>query len=114
MFGLLSALTGKRTPTETPTPTVKLPFQAEKLQEVFVILRTVGLDEGDLYGLGYHAQKPDNYFGGSFEWTIREMGIRYLFWGYDRPRVRVVKHGFTLLTEEEIEAANAKLEAIFA
>lgn len=89
----------------------------EKLAEVVAILNTVGLAEGDPYGFRHHVRKDDNFWGGSFEWTERGAGTRFLTYrNYEGrvSRVQVVKHGYTSHDADKIAQVNEALEAVFA
>ncbi len=90
------------------------PFTPEKLDEVINILETVGFV--DQWGFRDHAMSTDSYHGGSFEWTDRGVGMRYLFFlSFTTGQVteaRAVLHPGYGFTQAQVDEANKKLAEI--
>lgn len=114
MFGFGKKSTAPVAVQETPYMSIS----DEKLDSIKAILTTVGLDEDDAYGFALHAKKKDSYNGGTFEWTIREQGVRFWVNGY-APSGRITSvevgehNGWTPFTAEQFAEANRKLAALF-
>lgn len=93
----------------------KAPLSVEKLDRVIEILETVGFT--DKWGFRDHVVDRSRYFGGSFEWTDRGVGMRYLFYiNFNTGKVYEVKavlHGANFFTQEQVNTANEALAKLF-
>lgn len=90
------------------------PFSPETLDKVINILETVGFV--DQWGFRDHVMNTDSYRGGSFEWTDRAVGMRYLFFMSfatgQVTGVQVVLHPGYYFTQAQVDEANKKLAEI--
>jgi hypothetical protein len=109
MFGIFTK--SKQTETSVPAPK---PLTDELAEQVLSIVETVGLT--DDYGFKYHLTNADSYSGGSFEWT--DKGVR--FWANkslvtgEVYEAHVTKHGWTSVTQEQLNEVNQKFARLFA
>jgi len=106
------SLFAKKQQTTAPAP--QPPLTDELAEQVLSIVETVGLT--DDYGFKHHLTNEDSYSGGSFEWTDR--GVRFwanksLFTG-EVYEAHVTKHGWTSVTQEQLNEANQKFARLFA
>jgi hypothetical protein len=101
-------------PVAEPAPVEVL--SDEKFEKLLAILKSIGMDDPTAYGFDEYLRDPRSYFGGSFEWTEREAGLRYWFDVANGRmyRATVTKHGYTSVAPGAITEANRRLEELFA
>lgn len=90
----------------------------EQAARVFNVLVSLGAEATDPYGFLHHIADADNYWGGTFEWTDRERGIRMYIKKYEWSPVvtgaTVVPYGSSPIVEDkDYDAANKTLAAVF-
>lgn len=99
-------------------PTKQAIVTDEQAEAIFQVLVSLGENPEDDYGFLSHVKNPESYFAGTFEWTLRHLGIRLLVRQTplrDRMREAVVyDHGYTNVTEKQFAEANERLAQVFA